>query len=130
MIFIKPLFTLLFVRQVKLVMQVNLFLLLSFTVMLRVSGFLRPLVYARSQNQRLMSTIGRNSASDMEPDLGEGGIKLFKEGVWVEDVYSSGRSDVDNVENRVGSWLGGELVWLSRFPLLYTWKGEKDEDGE
>lgn len=72
MIFIKPLFTLLFVRQVKLVMQVNLCLLLSFTVMLRVSGFLRPLVYARSQNQRLMSTIGRNSASDVEPDRGEG----------------------------------------------------------
>ena len=111
-------------------MQSSLIVLLIFSVMLRVSGFMRPLVLARTRQQRLMSTIDRDSSTDPDPDIGDGGIKLFKEGVWVEDVYSRGRSDVDNVENRVGSWLGGDLVWLSRFPLLYTWKGEKDEDGE
>eukprot|EP00520_Triparma_pacifica_P002452 CAMPEP_0118632716 /NCGR_PEP_ID=MMETSP0785-20121206/598_1 /TAXON_ID=91992 /ORGANISM="Bolidomonas pacifica, Strain CCMP 1866" /LENGTH=117 /DNA_ID=CAMNT_0006523515 /DNA_START=115 /DNA_END=464 /DNA_ORIENTATION=- len=70
----------------------------------------------------LFSTIHNTEASD---DAIQGGkMRLFKDNVFIEDVGSNmGGSDSTD---KVGRWIPhpsgvSSLVWLTRFPLVYTY---------
>ena len=117
-------------------------LLLIMLLKSTISYLPRNIIMISTRSFRLFSTVNEPPLNPSSADTGrevcDGSINptlhpltkfmnIYNNNIYIENLKSINKKD-----NRVGSWLdkgnrmdegNGELVWLARFPLLYTWGG-------